>query len=66
MIEPQDMLDWLQVRIHSAEGWLENFSEGKRKRPDHEISQKRKDIEHFQEIRRAYVKAVERRNKTER
>lgn len=66
MIEPQDMLDWLQVRIHSAEGWLENFSEGKRKRPDHEIELKRKDIEHFEEIRRAYVKAVERRNQTER
>lgn len=65
MIEPQDMLDWLQIRIHSAEGWLENFSEGKRKRPDHEIEMKRKDIEHFTEIKTAYLKALSRRQATE-
>lgn len=66
MIDPPQMIDWINGKIKSTETWLGDFSEGKRKRPDIELEQKRKDIEHFEEIRRAYVKAVERRNQTER
>lgn len=67
MIEPQDMLDWLDRRIASAMQWIDDFGPGsKRKRPDDLIELKRKDIEHFEEIRRAYAKAVDRINQTEK
>lgn len=61
MIEPSEMLQWLDIRIASARMWLDDFSQGKRKRPDHEIELKRKDIEHFEEIKIAYLKALQRK-----
>lgn len=61
MIEPSEMLQWLDIRIASARMWLDDFSQGKRKRPDHEIELKRKDIEHFEEIKTAYLKALQRK-----
>lgn len=66
MIEPSEMLQWLDIRIASARMWLDDFSQGKRKRPDHEILTKRKDIEHFNEIRIAYQRALDRRQSTEK
>lgn len=66
MIEPEIMLDWLNRRIHSAEQWLETFSEGKKARPAHEIGLKQFDIQALTEIRVAYQKAVDRRNQTEK
>lgn len=45
MIEPQEMLDWLDRRIASAMQWVDDFGPGsKRKRPDDLIELKRKDI----------------------
>lgn len=65
MIDPPQMIDWINGKIKSTETWLGDFSEGKRKRPDHEISQKRKDIEHFEEIKRAYLRALDRKQSME-
>lgn len=66
MIEPADMLLWIDKRIASAQMWLDDFSEGRRKRPDMEIEQKQFDIQALSEIRLAYQKALDRRNQTER
>ena len=62
MTDPIEMLDWLDKRIASAELWIEcHGRESKRPRPEHEIQIKEYDIERFNEIRVAYVKALERR-----
>lgn len=65
MIEPEVMVAWLQRRIHSSETWLDDFSTGKRKRPDTEIESKRFDVQALQEILAAYLKAVKRKNEME-
>lgn len=65
MIDPPDMVLWLDRRIASAENWLETFSEGKKARPAHEIELKQFDIQALTEIRAAYVRAVERRKEPE-
>jgi hypothetical protein len=63
MTEPAEMISWIDGRIASAELWVEcHGREAKRPRPEHEIQMKEYDIERFEEIRGAYVKAVERRN----
>ena len=60
--DPEEMLAWIDRRIASAETWLEDHGKhSKRPRPDIEIETKEYDIARFQEIRGAYVKALEKR-----
>ena len=60
--DPEEMFAWLDRRIASAETWLEDHGKrSKRPRPDIEIETKEYDIARFQEIRGAYVKALEKR-----
>ncbi|ASS57604.1 hypothetical protein [Rhizobium leguminosarum] len=62
MTEPSEMIAWLDRRIASAMTWLDDHGKGSKKpRPDHEIETKEYDIARFEEIKAAYVKALERR-----
>lgn len=58
----QEMIDWLDRRIASANLWLEDHGRSSKKpRPENEITTKEYDIARFEEIRVAYLKALERR-----
>ncbi|MGR9253264.1 hypothetical protein ACU8KI_08780 [Rhizobium leguminosarum] len=62
MTDPSEMIAWLDRRIASAMTWLDDHGKGSKKpRPDHEIETKEYDIARFEEIKAAYVKALERR-----
>ncbi|MBY5692025.1 hypothetical protein HFO41_24905 [Rhizobium leguminosarum] len=62
MTEPAEMIAWLDRRIASAMAWLDDHGKAsKRPRPQHEIETKEYDIARFEEIKAAYVKALERR-----
>lgn len=62
MTDPEEMVSWLDRRIASAELWLEcHGREAKKPRPEHEIQIKEYDLARFEEIKAAYLKAVERR-----
>lgn len=62
MTSPEEMISWLDRRIASAMAWLDDHGKGsKRPRPQHEIETKEYDIARFEEIKAAYVKALERR-----
>ncbi len=59
---PYEMIAWLDRRIASAMTWLDDHGRGSKKpRPDHEIETKEYDIARFEEIKAAYVKALDRR-----
>jgi hypothetical protein len=65
MTEPSEMIQWLDKRIASATTWLDNFGRGsKRPRPETEISSKEYDVRMFEEIKAAYVKALERKGQS--
>lgn len=62
MTDPSEMIAWLDRRIASAMTWLDDHGKGsKRPRPQHEIETKEYDIARFEEIKGAYVKALERK-----
>lgn len=62
MTEPSEMIAWLDRRIASAMTWMDDHGKGsKRPRPQHEIETKEYDIARFEEIKAAYVKAIERK-----
>ena len=63
MTDPQEMLNWIDTRIASASLWIEcHGRDAKHPRPEGEILTKENDIAKFEEIRAAYVKALERRS----
>lgn len=63
MTDPADMVSWLDRRIASAMTWLEDHGRSsKRPRPDHEIEAKEYDVERFEEIKGAYLKALAKRD----
>ncbi|MBX4889800.1 hypothetical protein [Rhizobium bangladeshense] len=62
MTDPAEMIAWLDRRIASAMTWLDDHGRGSKKpRPEGEIEIKEYDIARFEEIKVAYVKALERR-----
>lgn len=62
MTDPEEMVSWLDRRIASVSLWLEDHGrEAKKPRPEHEIQTKEYDLARFEEIKVAYLKAVERR-----
>lgn len=62
MTDPADMILWLDRRIASAMTWLDDHGRESRKpRPAHEIETKEYDIARFEEIKVAYVKALNRK-----
>lgn len=63
MTDPAEMIAWLDRRIASAMTWLDDHGHGSKKpRPENEIATKEYDIARFEEIKAAYLKALERRN----
>jgi len=56
-----DMADELAKLIYSKTTWLADFSHGSRKRPDHEIEQKRRELAVLQQAYEDYSAAAERR-----
>lgn len=62
MTDPTEMINWLDRRIASAMTWLDQHGKGsKHPRQEHEIETKEYDIARFEEIKAAYVKAIERK-----
>lgn len=62
MTEPSEMISWLDRRIASAMAWLDDHGRtSKKPRPDHEIETKLDDVSKLEEIKAAYVKALERK-----
>jgi hypothetical protein len=62
MTDPAEMIAWFDRRIASAMTWLDDHGKGsKRPRPDHEIETKEYDIARFEEVKAAYVKALNRK-----
>ena len=60
--EPEAMIEWLDRRILSAQTWLADHGRSAKKpRPENEIDAKEYDVARFEEIKAAYVKALERR-----
>lgn len=63
MTDPAEMVAWIDRRIASAMTWLEDHGRSaKRPRPDHEIEAKEYDVERFEEIKGAYLKALAKRD----
>lgn len=48
-IPSSDMADALERMAHGKQFWLADFGRGRRKRPDHEIEQKRQELEVLQQ-----------------
>jgi hypothetical protein len=62
MTDPADMILWLDRRIASAMTWLDDHGrESKKPRPETDIEAKEYDIARFEEIKVAYVKALNRK-----
>lgn len=62
MIDPEEMLEWMDKRLWSLQSYLDDHGPGsKRPMPEIVIDGKLDDIAKFTELRGAYVKAVERR-----
>ncbi|MDI6838014.1 MAG: hypothetical protein QMD99_20185 [Rhizobiaceae bacterium] len=63
MSDPSEMIAWLDGRIASTKTWLETHGPGtKRPWPQMDIEDKETNLARYEEIRVAYVKALERRN----
>lgn len=45
----RDMADALERMAHGKQIWLADFSRGRHKRPDHEIAQKRQELDVLQQ-----------------
>lgn len=45
MIQGTDKIDTLRSIITAKLTWLQSFSQGRNKRPDHEIAQRRREVE---------------------
>ena len=62
MIDPELMIAWMDRRLWSLHTFLEDHGPGtKSPRPELVLDAKREDIRMFEELRGAYVKALERR-----
>jgi len=59
MLTPDEMALELSKLVYSKTEWLANFSEGRNKRPDFEISQRRRELECLTQARDSYIKLRE-------
>lgn len=57
----QDKLDCINGIVQAKMTWLESFSSGRSKRPDHEIEQMRAQVEALHEIADDYRRSIERK-----
>lgn len=62
MTDPIVMIDWLDRRIRSVRMWLRDHGRSaKVPRTEHEILIKEEDLSMFEEVKAAYMRAVENR-----
>jgi hypothetical protein len=62
MTEPTEMIAWLDRRINSVTMWLSDHGRtSKKPRTEHEILIKEEDLAMFEEIKRAYSRALDNR-----
>lgn len=62
MTDPETMIAWMDRRIASAETWLHDHGRySKRPRTEMEIEIKENDIAMFNELRAAYVRALDKK-----
>ncbi|PWJ81542.1 hypothetical protein C7441_11074 [Pseudaminobacter salicylatoxidans] len=61
MIDDRAKLDMVRASIIAKRTWLDSFSRGRKKRPDHEIEKQRHDVLVLLAIEEDYVAKVERR-----
>lgn len=59
MLTPDEMAFELNKMIYAKQTWLSDFSEGRNKRSDFEISQRRRELECLTQARDAYIKLRE-------
>jgi hypothetical protein len=55
-----EMYHGIQLMVVSKLNWLSRFSDGRSKRPDHEIDQKRRELAVLRQAKEDYQKAAER------
>lgn len=55
-----DMADEFDRMIYGKTCWLADFSEGRKKRPDHEIEQKRRELDVLRQAAFEYRASAER------
>lgn len=56
----QEMADALEKMAYGKAAWLSDFSAGKKKRPDHEIQNKQRELEVLRQAVSDYRRASER------
>jgi len=61
----REKLERVQKIIHEKQWWLRDFSSGKKKRPDHEIADKRRDAEVLSAIAEDIKAGIARRARSE-
>lgn len=54
-----DMADAFDSMSYGKEAWLADFSDGRKKRPDYEIEQKRRELAVLQQASREYRASAE-------
>lgn len=57
----EEMRDELAKQVFAKAQWLADFSDGKRKRPDHEIETKRCELDVLQQAHDQYAQAAMRK-----
>lgn len=66
MIDPEEMVAWMDRRLWSLHTYIEDHGPGsKSPRPDHVIEGKMDDIAKFEELKGAYLKALDRKRAAE-
>jgi len=63
MTDPADMIAWMDTRLLSLHAWMaDHGTSSKKPRTADIIAIKQNDIAKFEELRAAYVRALEKRN----
>lgn len=57
---PAEMAEEIEKLAWSKRTWLSDFADGRNKRPDHEITVKRLELEVLEQAARDYRRAAER------
>jgi len=59
---PQESYEWLLGQLHGKQKWLDEFSTGKRARPEFEVEQKRRDLAFLTYFCKSYEEMLARKS----
>lgn len=63
MIEPQEVIHWIDRKLWSANTWLSDHGRSSKKpRPEIDIEHREEDIRMFEYMRGCFMKALDKRN----